>query len=301
VGGRDDGIDNDEEMGIGIVGEGKEEMIKKTVHAEGEEEEEIPFSASGGTGGVEDVAAIATVPSSSEGTLVTIPSNETTTSTEETTSTEASIMEEVSSVAAPTPAAAASVASPFRKYADALSCNNCHHHATNYCNNTNIHCNTQSNSNDAVSNNNNNGSNTTTTNKKHPHQGASTITLSTIQQIYGEECNICLSNFQVGDRAAWSKHHLQQQHSLLQQQGQQHGCTHVFHEECMSRWLLVRDGCPICRRSYLDNASVNDDEAEGDGRDERVQQQQQEEDAGEEGRDLESGRGGRSAIIAAED
>ena len=72
----------------------------------------------------------------------------------------------------------------------------------------------------------------------------------------------------------------------------------------MSRWLLVRDGCPICRRSYLDNASVNDDdEAEGDGRDERVQQQQQQEDAGEEGRDLESGRGGggHRAIIAAED
>ncbi|KAL7448559.1 hypothetical protein ACHAWC_000726 [Mediolabrus comicus] len=243
VGGRDDGIDNDEEMGIGIVGEGKEEMIKKTVHAEGEEEEdgETPFSASGGRGGMED-------------------------------------------------------------YADALSCNNCHHHATNYCNNTNIHCNTQSNSNDAVSNNNNNGSNTTTTNKKHPRQGgANTITLSTIQQIYGEECNICLSNFQVGDRAAWSKHHLQQQHSLLQQQGQQHGCTHVFHEECMSRWLLVRDGCPICRRSYLDNASVNDEEAEGDGRDERVQQQQEGDVAGEEGRDLESGRGGRRAIIAAED
>lgn len=65
----------------------------------------------------------------------------------------------------------------------------------------------------------------------------------------------------------------------------------------MSRWLLVRDGCPICRRSYLDNASVYDEE---DGRDERVQQQQEEE-AGEEGRDLESGRGGGRAIIAAED
>ena len=65
----------------------------------------------------------------------------------------------------------------------------------------------------------------------------------------------------------------------------------------MSRWLLVRDGCPICRRSYLDNASVDDEEEEGGGRDERVQQ----EGTGEEGRDLESGRGGGRAIIAAED
>lgn len=297
-GGRDDGIDNDEEMGIGNVG-GGEEMIKKTVHAEGEgnDDGETP---TGGPGGVE-----ATVPSSSEGTLVTMPSN-VTTSTEETTSNnETSTMEEESSVTAPSASSqlratpqAASVSSPFRKYADALSCNNCHHHATNYCNNTNINCNTQSNNNNDAIANNNNSSNTTTTNKKHPHQGANTITLSTIQQIYGEECNICLSNFQVGDRAAWNKHH--QHHSLLQQQGQQqHGCTHVFHEECMSRWLLVRDGCPICRRSYLDNAIVDDDEAEGDGREERVQQQ--EVDAGEEGRDLESGRGGHRAIIAAED
>ena len=78
--------------------------------------------------------------------------------------------EETSVVAAPSSSSpprpqAASAASPFRKYADALSCNNCHHHATNYCNNTNINCNTQSNNNnnDAVSNNNNSGSNTTTT------------------------------------------------------------------------------------------------------------------------------------------
>jgi hypothetical protein len=65
-----------------------------------------------------------------------------------------------------------------------------------------------------------------------------TITLSTIQQTYGEEeCIICFSNFQVGDLVAWSKHQI-------------NGCTHVFHDDCLTRWLLVRDCCPMCRRSY---------------------------------------------------
>ena len=71
-----------------------------------------------------------------------------------------------------------------------------------------------------------------------------TITLSQIQQTYSTECNICLSAFQIGQSAAWSKHHF-------------NGCVHVFHEDCMKRWLLVRDGCPICRRKYLVDGEVD--------------------------------------------
>ena len=77
---------------------------------------------------------------------------------------------------------------------------------------------------------------------------------------------------------------------------------HVFHDECMKRWLLVRDGCPICRRLYLgetmkkglvptpqDDDGANDDANGVDNND----------GEGESGRDLESGGGGmgNAAII----
>ena len=102
---------------------------------------------------------------------------------------------------------------------------------------------------------------------------------------YDEECNICLTQFQVGDSAAWS---MQYGKMLLPLAGSNRTmcdgaatddnnpglprirnvassslndecgvCKHVFHEECISRWLLVRDGCPICRRSYFPAGEID--------------------------------------------
>eukprot|EP00985_Skeletonema_marinoi_P023076 scaffold15086_cov132-Skeletonema_marinoi.AAC.3 len=217
--------------------------------AKQEEEEEAPS--------IEETT-IATVPSSSEETISTIPSNE-----------------DVPTIGT-SPSSSTAVApstqppsSPFRKYADALSCNNCHHHATNYCNNQHINCN-----NDATT------SSSSPAGNKSSNNSLTTITLSDIQQTYGDECNICLSTFQVGDRAAWSKHHF-------------NGCVHVFHDACMKRWLLVRDGCPICRRLYLGEGTMK----------KGLVPTPQDDGEGESGRDLESGGGGmgNAAIITVEE
>mmetsp|Transcript_15079 Transcript_15079/g.22730 ORF Transcript_15079/g.22730 Transcript_15079/m.22730 type:complete len:490 (-) Transcript_15079:101-1570(-) len=212
---------------------------------------------------------ISTVPSSSEETITTIPSNE--------------VVPTIGTSPSSTLAHSTPPSSPFRKYADALSCNNCHHHATNYCNNHHInYCNTTTTQNNDA---------TTSSSPAGNNSSLTTITLSDIQQTYGDECNICLSTFQVGDRAAWSKHHF-------------NGCVHVFHDECMKRWLLVRDGCPICRRLYLGEGTTTkglvptpqDDGGGANGVD-------NDDGGGESGRDLESGDGGmgNAAIITVEE
>jgi len=256
----------DEEMGnedAAAVVEGKtlaqdeDAAAAGTLATKQEEDEEAPSN---------EETTIATVPSSSEETISTIPSNEDV----PTTGTSPSSTAVAPSTQPPS--------SPFRKYADALSCNNCHHHATNYCNNQHINCN-----NDATT------SSSPANNKSTSNNSLTTITLSDIQQTYGDECNICLSTFQVGDRAAWSKHHF-------------NGCVHVYHDECMKRWLLVRDGCPICRRLYLGEGTMKkglvptpqDDDGGANG-----VVDNDDDGEGESGRDLESGGGGmgNAAII----
>ena len=101
-----------------------------------------------------------------------------------------------------------------------------------------------------------------------------TISHSEMFSRYDDECNICLTQFQVGDSAAWSMLHGKMvlaagDTPIIVQEGvcgatmrdsglcnsgatmDENVCRHVFHEECISRWLLVRDGCPTCRRSYF--------------------------------------------------
>ena len=55
----------------------------------------------------------------------------------------------------------------------------------------------------------------------------------------------------------------------------------------MKRWLLVRDGCPICRRSYLNGVVEK-----------KIQEEQVIGGVVDEGeRDLESGGGDRNAML----
>lgn len=47
-------------------------------------------------------------------------------------------------------------------------------------------------------------------------------------------CSICLEDFEDGDIVCQSPN-----------------CRHIFHEDCMSEWLLRHDDCPCCRSPYL--------------------------------------------------
>lgn len=48
------------------------------------------------------------------------------------------------------------------------------------------------------------------------------------------ECQICMEEFQAGERVALSAN-----------------CDHVHHFECIRQWLLKKDDCPSCRQSML--------------------------------------------------
>ncbi len=47
-----------------------------------------------------------------------------------------------------------------------------------------------------------------------------------------QECSICMEVFKVGDKISFSP---------------AEGCLHVFHHDCLRRWLLRKTDCPCCR------------------------------------------------------
>jgi len=40
-----------------------------------------------------------------------------------------------------------------------------------------------------------------------------------------------------------------------------HECTHVYHKECMTEWLMAHDECPCCRKDYLEEKTPISDVA----------------------------------------
>ena len=50
------------------------------------------------------------------------------------------------------------------------------------------------------------------------------------------QCAICLEKFQEGDQLCSSRNM---------------DCKHVFHSECIYRWLLKHEECPYCRQIFL--------------------------------------------------
>lgn len=54
-----------------------------------------------------------------------------------------------------------------------------------------------------------------------------------------EKCFICLQDYKVGDKINWSPNNK---------------CIHSFHDECMFRWLMLNEECPLCGEDYLLNS-----------------------------------------------
>ena len=83
----------------------------------------------------------------------------------------------------------------------------------------------------------------------------------------------------MGDRAAWSLSYCRERNALPSAKsvggngdilggddddgngdgdGAKAVCMHVFHEECITQWLLVQDKCPNCRETYFPDGQGED-------------------------------------------
>jgi len=63
-------------------------------------------------------------------------------------------------------------------------------------------------------------------------------------------CMICLEPYLIGDKVSYSKHNALQ-------------CRHIFHQECISDWLMRQDDCPCCRTPFImqpgaDGSNINE-------------------------------------------
>ena len=56
-------------------------------------------------------------------------------------------------------------------------------------------------------------------------------------------CTICLEPYKENEEICWSKNEK---------------CSHAFHLDCMTNWLMDHDDCPICRSEYLQEHSTGD-------------------------------------------
>ena len=58
-------------------------------------------------------------------------------------------------------------------------------------------------------------------------------------------CPICLEPYKEGDEICWSSND---------------DCPHSFHLDCMMKWLMTHDNCPLCRADYLNLKKEEEDE-----------------------------------------
>jgi hypothetical protein len=69
---------------------------------------------------------------------------------------------------------------------------------------------------------------------------------TSVQHLIGlpPECAICLDHYEAGETVCWAK---------------VRACNHIYHEDCIVRWLEFHDECPLCRENLL----VDDPDEQG--------------------------------------
>jgi hypothetical protein len=61
---------------------------------------------------------------------------------------------------------------------------------------------------------------------------------TSVQHLMGHppECAICLDHYEAGETVCWAKVRV---------------CSHIYHEDCIVRWLESHDECPLCRENLI--------------------------------------------------
>lgn len=61
---------------------------------------------------------------------------------------------------------------------------------------------------------------------------------TSVQHLMGHppECAICLDHYEAGEIVCWAKVNC---------------CSHIYHEDCIVRWLESHDECPLCRENLI--------------------------------------------------
>lgn len=57
-------------------------------------------------------------------------------------------------------------------------------------------------------------------------------------------CAICLEAFEKGDRVALSRNK---------------SCSHIFHVDCITQWLMKHNDCPCCRLAMFESADTKEE------------------------------------------
>mmetsp|Transcript_41530 Transcript_41530/g.46940 ORF Transcript_41530/g.46940 Transcript_41530/m.46940 type:complete len:463 (+) Transcript_41530:150-1538(+) len=73
-------------------------------------------------------------------------------------------------------------------------------------------------------------------------------------------CALCMDVYKEGDIVVWNPFLQQQHRQSLSHSKRGNGCLHVFHKNCLIKWLVTKGKhhCPICQQWYVPGQKIED-------------------------------------------